>query len=94
LAKKQSFKRMIDELLRRGKTGWNDNAPLVLKEDVPSWRSIANKRMAYLGDTYRLCKDTVSKNEKEIITLMRVHMKRFIMQYHVLIPQLDLIADQ
>jgi hypothetical protein len=50
--------------------------------------------MAYLGDTYRLFKDTVSKNEKEIITLMRVHMKRCIRQYHALIPQLDLIANQ
>jgi hypothetical protein len=50
--------------------------------------------MAYLGDMYRLFKDTVSKNEKEIITLMRVHMKRCIRQYHALIPQLDLIANQ
>jgi hypothetical protein len=50
--------------------------------------------MAYLGDTYRLFKDTVSENEKEIITLMRVHMKRCIRQYHALIPQLDLIANQ
>jgi hypothetical protein len=50
--------------------------------------------MAYLGDTYRLFKDTVSKNEKEIITLMRVHMKRCIRQYHALIPQLDLVANQ
>jgi hypothetical protein len=43
---------------------------------------------------YRLFKDTVSKDEKEIITLMRVHMKRCIRQYHALIPQLDLIANQ
>jgi hypothetical protein len=46
---------------------------------------------------YRLFKDTDSKNEKEIITLMRVHMKRCIRQYHALIPgvpQLDSITNQ
>jgi hypothetical protein len=62
LAKEQSFKRMIDDQLRRGKAGRNDDAPLVLKNDIPRWRNIANKRMAYLGDMYRLFKDTVSKN--------------------------------
>jgi hypothetical protein len=44
LAKEQAFKRMIDDLLRRGKTGRNNNAPLVLKYDVSRWRNIAKKR--------------------------------------------------
>jgi hypothetical protein len=94
LAKEQAFKNMIADLLRRGHTGWNNNAPLVLRDDVPRWRNKANKRMAYLGDTYRLFKDTVSKTEKEIITLMRMHIKRCIRQYSALIPQLDCIANQ
>jgi hypothetical protein len=94
LAKEQSFKRMIEDLLKPGKTGRNDNAPLVLKDDVLRWKNIANRRIAYLGDTYRLFKDTVSKTEKKIITLMRVHMKMCIRQYQALIPQLDLIATQ
>jgi hypothetical protein len=94
LDKERAFTNMIADLLRRGDTVRNDNAPLVLRDDVPRWRNIANKRMAYLGDTYGLFKDTVFKNEKEIITLLRVHMKRCIWQYHALIPQLDCIANQ
>jgi hypothetical protein len=45
-----------------------------------------------LRDTYRLFKDTVSETEKDIIALMREHMKMCIKQYHALIPQLDLIG--
>jgi hypothetical protein len=93
-AKEQSFKMMIKDLLNRRKTGWNNDAPLVLKDDVPRWRNIADRRMACLGDTYRLFKDTVSETEKDIIALMRLHMKMCIRQYHALIPQLDLIATQ
>jgi hypothetical protein len=50
--------------------------------------------MAFLRDTYSRFKDTVSETEKDIIALMRVHMKMCIRQYQTLIPQLDLIATQ
>jgi hypothetical protein len=50
--------------------------------------------MAYLTETYRRLKDTISETDKDSIVLMRVHIKRCIPQYHPLIPQLDLIETQ
>jgi hypothetical protein len=57
LAREQSFKMMIEDLLKQRETNRNGNPPLVLKYDVPRWRNIANKRMGYLKDTYPLFKD-------------------------------------
>jgi hypothetical protein len=72
LAREQSFKMMIEDLLKHRETGRNSDPMLVLKDDVPRWRNIANKRMGYLKDTYHLFKDTVSKTEKDNITLMKL----------------------
>jgi hypothetical protein len=94
LAKERLFQIMIEDLLRYREASYNNEPPLVLKDDVPHLRLIANRRMAYLGDTYRIFKDMVSETEKDIIALMRVHMKMCIKQYHNLIPKLDLIATQ
>jgi hypothetical protein len=85
---------MIEYLLKHRDTSRNNDAPLILKYDVPRWRNIVNKRMAYLRSTYRLFKDTVSETEKDIIALMKEHMKMCIKKYHALILQLDLIAIQ
>jgi hypothetical protein len=43
---------MIEDLLKYRETRWNGDPLLVLKDDVPCWRNIANKRMGYLKDTY------------------------------------------
>jgi hypothetical protein len=93
-AKERSFQIMIEDLLRNREASHNNESPLVLKDNVPRLRLIANRRMAYLSDTYRRFKDTVFETEKDIIALRRVHMKMCIRQYHALIPQLDLIATQ
>jgi hypothetical protein len=94
LARERSFQMMIEDLLKHRETSRNDAPLLVLKDDVPRWRNIVNKRMEYLINTYRLFKDTVSETEKDNIALMKLHMKMCIKQYHALIPQLDLIATQ
>jgi hypothetical protein len=94
LARERAFKMMIEDLLKHREARRNGDPPLVLKDDVPRWRNIANKRMGYLKDTYRLFKDMVLETEKVNITLMRLYMKMCIKQYHALIPQLDLIATQ
>jgi hypothetical protein len=94
LDKERSFQIMIEDLLRHREASHNNKLPLVLKDDVPRFRLIANRRMLYLRETYRRFKDTVSEAEKDIIALMRVHMKRCIRQCHTLIPQLDLVATQ
>jgi hypothetical protein len=94
LAKERSFKMMIEDLLKHREARPNGDPPLVLKEDVPCWRDIANKRMGYLKDTYCLLKDMVSETEEINITLVKLYMKMCIRQYHALIPQLDLIATQ
>jgi hypothetical protein len=90
----RSFQIMMEDLLRHREAIQTSQSPLILKEDVLRLRLIANKRMAYLTETYRCFKDTVSETDKDIIALMRVHMKRCIMQYNALIPQLDLIKTQ
>jgi hypothetical protein len=83
LARERSFQMMIEDLLKHRETSRNDDPPLVLKDDVQRWRNIANKRMGYLRDTYRLFKDTISETETDEITY-----KMCIKQYHALIPQL------
>jgi hypothetical protein len=49
LSGEQSFQMMIEDLLKSGETSWKDDAPLVLKDDVPPWRNIAKKRWHTLG---------------------------------------------
>jgi hypothetical protein len=68
LARKQSFQRMIEYLLKHRET--DRNPPLVLGADVPRLRHIANKRMGYLRATYCLFRDTVSRTEKDSIALI------------------------
>jgi hypothetical protein len=87
LAREQSFQKMIEDLLKYRETSQNDEPPLVLKDNVPRLRHIANKRMGYLRATYRLFKDTVSETEQDNIALMKLRMKMCIKQYHALIPQ-------
>jgi hypothetical protein len=50
LARERSFQIMIEDLLKHRETSWNDEPPLVLKDDVPRLR---HKRMGYLRATYR-----------------------------------------
>jgi hypothetical protein len=63
LARERSFQIMIEDLLKHRETSQNDKPPLVIKDDVPRLRHIANKRMGYLRAMYRLFKDTVSETE-------------------------------
>jgi hypothetical protein len=85
---------MNEDLLRHREASNNNEPAPVLKDDVLRLRLIASRRMSYLRDTYRLFKDTFSETEKDIIALMREHMKMCIKQYHALILQLDLIGTQ
>jgi hypothetical protein len=94
LAREQSLQLIIEDLLKHRKTSQNYERPLVLKDDIPCLRHIANKRMGYLRATYRLFKYKVSEAEKDNIALMKLYMKMCSKQYHALIPQLDLIATQ
>jgi hypothetical protein len=82
LAREQSFKMMIEDLLKHREARRNGDPPLVLKDDVLRWRNIANKRMGYLKETYRLFKDKVSETEKVNITLLILYMKMCFKQYH------------
>jgi hypothetical protein len=86
LARERSFQMMIEDLLKHRETSRNNDTPFVLKDDVPSWRNIANKRMGYLRDMYRHFKITVYEMEKTNIELMKLRMKMCIKQYHALIP--------
>jgi hypothetical protein len=54
--------KMMEDLLRHIDAIQASKFPLILKDDVPLLRLIANKRMTYLTETYRNFKDTVSKN--------------------------------
>jgi hypothetical protein len=71
LAKERSFKMMIEDLLKHRKARRNGDPPLVLKDDVPCWRNIANKRMGYLKDTHCLFKDMVLQTEEVNMTLVK-----------------------
>jgi hypothetical protein len=51
LAKERSFQLMIEDLLRHREASHDDKPPLVLKDNVPRFRHIANKRMGYLRAT-------------------------------------------
>jgi hypothetical protein len=92
--KERLFQIIMEDLLRHREAIQASKLPIMLKDDVPCLRLIANKRMAYLTETYRRLKDTISETDKDSIVLMRVHIKRCIPQYHPLIPQLDLIETQ
>jgi hypothetical protein len=94
LASERSFQIMMEDLLNHRETNQNEEPPLVLKDNVPRLRHIANKRMGYLRAKYCLFKDTVSETEQDNKALMKLRIKMCIKQYHALIPQLDLIATQ
>jgi hypothetical protein len=64
LARRRSFKRMIEDLFKH-KASQNDKPPLVLSPEVPRLRHIAHRKMGYLRATYCLFKDMVSETEKD-----------------------------
>ena len=67
---------------------------MILRADVQRLRDIANRRMRFAKQTYRMYKDMVPQQAQDNMQLIRLHMKTCMKHYHALLPQLDLIATQ
>jgi hypothetical protein len=94
VARGKSYENMIADLIRHSEANQNGGAPLIVCTDVPKLRRIAHKRMGFLKAMYRIFKDSSATIEQPNIDLIKTYMKACVRHYHVLLPQLDLLAAQ
>jgi hypothetical protein len=94
LAKGRSFEMMLADLLRHQESNQNGGKPMILCADVQRLRDIANRRMRFAKQTYRMYKDMVPQQAHDNMQLIRLHMKTCMKHYHAVLPQLHLIASQ